>query len=441
MIPRTNAGPAASTEAEDGGSALLFRREASAEQQAMWLGTVMLAPRRSHGAMAAFALGTVGLLGLLLCASYTRTARVGGLLVSEPGLVRVFAPQPGVLVQVNVREGDRVARGTPLLALSTELQTEALGDTRVAVVRRLQSRRDSLISMRRGQEQLQARQAEGLAKRFDAVEAAQAHLDQEVALLQSRQRLASQNLQRQRQLYADRLVSVETFSQAEDTLLTLASQQRSLERQRATVEQERVGLAADISRLPLQHEAELAETDRTVSTLEQEIAETEARRQIVVVAPLEGTVSAVQAEVGSNTGTVVPLLSIIPAGSTLQAQLFAPSRAIGFVLPGQRVLLRYEAYPYQKFGRYEGTVASVSRASISPAELPQQLAGLTGLYDGNAPMYRITVALLRQDVTAYGKPLPLQPGMQLEADVLVERRRLIEWVFDPLYTLTGRLQG
>lgn len=441
MTLRIEAGLAASPRTEEGGNVSLFRREASAEQQALWLGTVMLAPRRSHGAMAAFALGTVGLLGLLLCASYTRTARVGGLLVSEPGLVRVFAPQPGVLVQVNVREGDRVVRGAPLLALSTELQTAALGDTREMVMRRLQSRRDSLIAMRRGQEQLQAHQAEGLAKRFDAVGAAQAHLDQEVALLQSRLRLASQNLQRQRQLYADRLVSVETFSQAEDTLLTLASQQRSLERQRATLEQERVGLAADLSRLPLQHEAELAETDRTVSTLEQEIAETEARRQIVVVAPLEGMVSAVQAEVGSNAGTAVPLLSIIPAGSILQAQLFAPGRAIGFVLPGQRVLLRYEAYPYQKFGHYEGTVASVSRASISPAELPQQLVGLTGLYDGNAPIYRITVVLVRQDVTAYGKSLPLQPGMQIEADVLVEKRRLIEWVFDPLYTLTGRLQG
>ena len=99
-----------------------------------------------------------------------------------------------------------------------------------------------------------------------------------------------------------------------------------------------------------------------------------------------------------------------------------------------------QAYPYQKFGSYEGRVASVSRSALAPAELPQQLTGLTGLYDGNAPIYRITVALARQDVTAYGKPVPLHPGMQLEADVLVETRRLIEWVFDPLYTLTGRWQ-
>lgn len=419
----------------------LFRIEAVAEQRTMWLGTVLLAPRASHNAMAVFALAVVGLLGLLLFGSYTRTARVGGLLVSAPGLVRVFAPQQGVLVRLYVHEGDTVTRGMPLLELSTELQTQAQGDTRVAVVRRLQSRRDSLLSVRRGQEQLQASQAENLAKRLQAGQEVQTRLSQELALLRSRFVLASQTIDRQQLLYKSRLVSVQTLNQAQDFLLQIASQQQSLERQKATLEQERVTLAADLVNLPLKNQAELGEIDRTISTLEQEIAETEARRQISVTAPQDGTVSAVQAELGGNANTTVPLLSIIPAGSTLQAQLFAPSRSIGFVAPGQSVLLRYEAFPYQRFGRSEGTVASVSRAAISPAELPQQLTGLTTLYDANAPIYRITVALTQQSVTAYGKPVPLQPGMQLEADVQLERRRLYEWVFDPLYTLVGRQQG
>ncbi len=433
--------PAVSKAGDAENAAALFRAEAVAERQAMWLGTVLLAPRASHNAMAIFALAIVGLLVLLLFGSYTRTARVGGLLVSAPGLVRVFAPQQGVLVHLYVREGDAVTRGMPLLELSTELQTQAQGDTRVAVVRRLQSRRDSLLAMRHGQEQLQASQAETITKRLQGGQDALARLGQELVLLRSRFMLASQTVDRQQLLYAGRLVSVQTLNQAQDFLLQIASQQQSLERQKTTLEQERMTLAADLVNLPLKNQAELAETDRTISTLEQDIAETEARRQIVVTAPQDGTVSAVQAELGSNANTTVPLLSIIPAGSTLQAQLFAPSRSIGFVAPGQRVLLRYEAFPYQRFGRSEGAVASVSRAAISPAELPQQLTGLTTLYDVNAPIYRITVALTQQAVTAYGKPVPLQPGMQLEADVLLERRRLIEWVFDPLYTLVGREQG
>jgi membrane fusion protein len=105
------------------------------------------------------------------------------------------------------------------------------------------------------------------------------------------------------------------------------------------------------------------------------------------------------------------------------------------------VLLRYHAYPYQKFGHHEGVVTNVSRAAVSPGELPSQLAGLTSLYGANEPVYRLTAGLASQTITAYGQPMPLQPGMQLEADVIIEKRRLIEWVLDPLFTLTGKWSG
>ena len=62
-------------------------------------------------------------------------------------------------------------------------------------------------------------------------------------------------------------------------------------------------------------------------------------------------------------------MTLVPAGARLEARLYGPSRAIGFVRPGQRVLLRYEAFPHQKFGQYEGVVRSVSRSTVGPAEL------------------------------------------------------------------------
>ncbi len=57
----------------------------------------------------------------------------------------------------------------------------------------------------------------------------------------------------------------------------------------------------------------------------------------------------------------------------------------------------------------------------------------------NQPHYRVIVALRRQSVMAYGMPEPLRPGMLLEADILGERRRLIEWIFEPLYSVQGRV--
>jgi membrane fusion protein len=131
-------------------------------------------------------------------------------------------------------------------------------------------------------------------------------------------------------------------------------------------------------------------------------------------------------------------MNIIPSDTMLQAQLFSPSRAVGFLREGQRVLLRYEAFPYQKFGFQEGVVVSVSRSAVSPAEMTQQLAGLNTLYGANEPIYRVIVNLKQQTVAAYGKPMPLQPGMKLEADVLLESRRLVEWMLEPLFSISGK---
>jgi membrane fusion protein len=105
------------------------------------------------------------------------------------------------------------------------------------------------------------------------------------------------------------------------------------------------------------------------------------------------------------------------------------------------VLLRYQAYPYQKFGHYEGVLAHVSRSAMNPSELPAQLVGLTSVVGTDEPVYRVTVSLTKQTVMAYGQPMPLQPGMQLDADVVIETRKLIEWVLDPLFALTGKWHG
>ncbi|MBX9636627.1 MAG: hypothetical protein K2Q45_03655, partial [Nitrosomonas sp.] len=54
-------------------------------------------------------------------------------------------------------------------------------------------------------------------------------------------------------------------------------------------------------------------------------------------------------------------------------------------------------------------------------------------------VYRITVRLPQQQVQAYGQAMPLQAGMVLDADIHIDRRRLIEWVFDPVLSITGRI--
>lgn len=188
-------------------------------------------------------------------------------------------------------------------------------------------------------------------------------LDSGIELQRVRLQLAAASLSRQRKMRDGGFISKEQFARAEQDKLDHELKLRELQRNRAAIERERVAITGGLRDLPLKFHAQSNELERNIAAVEQELAEAEAQRRIVIPAPQDGTVTAIQAELGGNASAAAPLLSIVPAGSM---HLISPSRAIGFVRSGQRVLLRFQAFPYQKFGHYAGEVAHVSRSAVSP---------------------------------------------------------------------------
>lgn len=419
----------------------LFRQEAIEARRSQWLGTVLLTPRPSHRLFVGLALLAIAaMVALLTLGSYTRRASVTGWLVPEQGLVQIFAPQQGVVTEVFHREGDQVLAGEPLLALSAERQTGSGSvGTEAEISRSLDERRASLEAEIAQQKQLLAQQRKSLSKRLRAMQSEIDQFSRELNVQQSRAQLATASADRMRDLATKGFASKMQIQQLEENELDQRGRVRNLERQRGERERELAGLQAEYDDLPFKVQSQIAGLERSIRELEQDLANSEARRRILIPAPAAGTLTALQIHPGSNANPALPLLSLLPAGSKLEAQLFTPSRSIGFVRVGQPVLVRYQAYPYQKFGHYAGHVKAISMTAISPNELPPQLARLTSLTATGEPLYRITVALDSQSVTAYGQAQPLHPGMQLESEILLERRKLYEWVLEPLYTLTGKL--
>ena len=184
--------------------------------------------------------------------------------------------------------------------------------------------------------------------------------------------------------------------------------------------------------LPGQQQAVSATLQSGLAALEQERLQTQAQGSLAVDAPVDGVIATQLVKPGQAVQVGQPMLSLLPGEGNLEAELFVPSRAIGFIAPGDHVLLRYQAYPYQKFGHQKGKVARISRSALGASEL--------GNSHITEPYYRVTVTLDQQVVLAYGDKEALKPGMLLDADILGERRRLIEWVFEPIYSIKGRLR-
>lgn len=388
----------------------LFRNEVLEQRQAQWLGTVLLAPRLSHRLFTALGvMAAAALVALLFFGQFTRTARVSGTLVPQQGVVRVFAPRPGVVTALLVREGQAVRAGQPLLTLSDELQSATVGAVVAEVARQQAQRRESLLAEQAQQQRLLAQQQRALADRVAALGSELQQSEREIALLQARRAIALRNERLHQEQFKAGFISEMRLQLVEAERLEQDARLGALERGRLALARERMGVEAELNDLLFKAQKDMALLERELAQLGQEHAEAEARREIVVPAAQAGTVTAIQAVPGAAAATGVPLLALVPDGSRLEAHLYGPSRAVGFIHAGQRVRLRYQAFPYQRFGHQEGVIESVSRSAVSPAELPTQLAGIAGPTEpgepGGAraePLYRIVVALRRQDVPAYG---------------------------------------
>lgn len=414
----------------------LFRKEVMEAKRGSWLGGISLAyPVPLWVLTAVSIVAAIVVVLFFTLGTYTRRSSVTGQLVPSQGLATVLAPATGVVSRLEIPEGGRAEVGQSLAVVTVPRATQGSGDTQQALEQHLQQRQDGLASTQVAQQQQLQAQANGLRAQLATARRELAQTESEVSTRQDQIRIASETLDRLRQLEDGRYVSVLQIKQQESTVLEYTSQRQSLERQAISTRRMIAQLEQALQELPGQQQATEAGYQRELAQLEQERVQTEASGALVVTAPVAGVVATRTVKMGQAVQAGQPLLSLLPGDGGLEAELLVPSRAIGFIAPGDSVLLRYQAFPYQKFGHHQGKVASISRSALSTGEL----GALIGNAQQGEPFYRVTVALNQQSVTAYGQPEPLKPGMLLDADILGEKRRLIEWIFEPLYSLKGKV--
>lgn len=177
-----------------------------------------------------------------------------------------------------------------------------------------------------------------------------------------------------------------------------------------------------LSSLPERHKTELSQLNRAITEMNQEILDFDLKSEQTIRASKSGYISTINVDIGQQVEPSKLLLSIVPEQTELVANLYIPSKAVGFIKPKDKVVLRYQAYPYQKFGHATGEIISVARTALGK----QELSGLGIIFTNptllNEPAYLVKVKLEKQTIKAYGENKPLQIGMILEADILHERK-------------------
>ncbi|MBV8400270.1 MAG: HlyD family efflux transporter periplasmic adaptor subunit [Acetobacteraceae bacterium] len=414
----------------------LFRPESLQERQMIWLGRHVLALGlpASLSSVGCFILSAAA-AALVIFGGYARRVEVRGVVMPASGLIQVTSPAAGWVESIEVHDGQTVQNGTSLYIIRNDVTTID-GDTQQRVLQALGDQRAVLVNQIIRKMKMRGQQHEELQRKAGNLQAQIQQLDVQVAMKEEFVRSVSKNYADFSRFQATGIGNVMATLTQQQNWMRAKDEYEELKSRGLRLQAELIETQFQQSSLDLQSGDEIDGMRSKIADLDQQVAKAQALRSIEIRAPGAGTVTAIASHEGQTVASGARMLTIIPSQEKMNAELLAPSSSIGFILTGQRVLLRYTAFPYQKFGQYWGTVTDVAGAALQPEELKTLVPSLPPA-DQSKTFYRVIVKPDRQDVIAYGRSKPLRASMQVEAHILLEKRPIYQWILEPLYSLHG----
>lgn len=407
----------------------IFRQEVLEAKKISWVGDATLAhPVRLRTLTLFVALLAVLMVLFLFFGEYTWRATAEGQLFPEAGVVGIFAPTAGVVVELPSDGLDYIEKGEAVAVISTSRVTAQGRDEGDRVRQSLKERESSAKAV--AQATIERLDSELKKYKSEMASAAEeiAQIRRLMAIRREQVRLAEENLNRFESIAQKRYISAIQLNEQKQNLLNINAGIEALAREKNAAQRELARLEAQVEQIQPQRASALAALAQEVASLDQEGVQQESAAGIRIIAPVSGRIANHFFKVGQSVGAGNPVIEILPDGSSLQAHLLVPSRSIGFIDVGDKVKVRLHAFPFQKFGSVSGRVAHISSSAVRQSN-----------ETGQEPTYKVTVELDSQSIMVHGIEEHFLPGMTVEADIMGDRRTLVEWLFEPVLGMKDRL--
>lgn len=411
----------------------LYRQEAVENSSTRLFGKIVISSKLSTSLLTYGTLLVIAVIALyLMLATYSRKQIVTGYVLPDKGALKVYAPYLGTVEKKLFIEGDYVEEGDAILQVSTGKYYAGGNALNEQLIKEVENQIDTLLERALNQEELYVSEEEQLRQQRINLSDELSKITEQIKTQRELVEVSKQEWNKYIEFRKRGLVREAEVSSRHSAYLTHKANLESIKRARLNKKLELSQTEKQLSQLPVNAKERQSELESTLARLKERIIELKGASSYTVKAPVSGRVTAMQVNTGQTVSPNKPLLTIIPEDTVLYAELYLPSRAIGFVNEGQKVMLRYDAFPYQRYGLYEGTVSSIASAVINPNEA-------SNLIQSQEPVYKVNVELKEQFVTAYNKKMPLQSGMSVNADIILGERSLAEWLLEPIYSLRGKI--
>ena len=380
---------------------------------------------------AIFVVLVLSLAAFLFFGHYANKETVQGVVNPEAGLVKVYAPQRGVVISRAVDEGGEVNEGDVIYLVSTERHLNGGEKVQTLVARETEKSIIIIESQIEEQKRLSKFRKVDIQNQLKHTQREIASIKNEIGLHEKRVALYREDVERLDKISKEKFIPKAEYTKSYQVHLDSQVGLERLKRNLTERESRKWQLSVELDKLPVELDQRILSYEKTLSELRQRLAEIRGNQSYSILAPASGRVTSLIYKEGDTISPESPLLTILPEDVALKADLYVPTRAAGFLHEGQEVKIRFDAFPYQKFGLYGGVVEQISGNILIPNEvvLPVNV---------KEPVYKVAVKLDKQTVTAFGREHYLQVGMSLQGDIVRDRSRIIDWVLEPLYSLKGR---
>ena len=408
----------------------LFRTAAVDAGRERLQGTVLLLPQIPHTALSLCLLVWVSAVLVFLSeASWSRKVTVRGWLEPSGGFVRVYPDTAGRLARLMVTDGEAVVEGQPLAIIDGDRVLAGGARLEALLLDEFRNQKAALERQLRREESLRITRQRAIEAQLDAGRQELSNLDAQIDTLSARAGLLGRRRSRHEALSLDGHITPAALDELREQALQLASQQQTLAMRRIQKQALVLELESALLRLPREVANSLDRIRLELSRNSQEIARIRSHRARVIAAPRSGTVGNIALHEGQKTRPDKPLMTLSPAGSTLVARLLVPAHAAGFLRRGLEVAMRYDAFPHQKYGMQDGRILQVADSATLPSDYAQLPIAIS------SPVFRVTAQPGRETLLGSGEEIALRSGMTFSADVILERRSLLQWLLAPLQTL------
>lgn len=248
---------------------------------------------------------------------------------------------------------------------------------------------------------------------------------------------------------APKAAVIDAIQSQQEQLATLATQKGQLAETRAAFDVLAKERRKTVDTFLAENEQKLAEAERQIDDLRQKrVKAHEKFEHMTLRSPIAGNVLGISVTNRNQVLTTSEeVMRIVPDGATLEIEAYLPNKDIGFVSPGQRAVVKIEAFPFTRYGTLDARVTRVAHDAV-PEPDAQQTEGnpARGQKSQNPAggqrmqnlVFPVTLVTERASMDIDGVDVPLSPGMAVSVEVKTGKRRILEYLFSPLVETASR---